>query len=60
MAIGTAHIIDECYSNLEYKVADGNMVAKYNLFLIEVLKAWPPTCNRDRQFSAGERNYDLK
>ena len=38
MAIRTAHIIDECYSNLEDKVADGNMVAKYNLFIIEVLK----------------------
>jgi len=26
--------------NLEGKVVDGKMVAKYNLFILEVLKAW--------------------
>ena len=35
-----APLIDECYANLECKVVDGKMVAKYNLFILEVLKAW--------------------
>lgn len=35
-----APLIDECYANLECKIADGKMVAKYNLFILEVLKAW--------------------
>jgi len=33
-------LIDECYANLECKVVDKKMVAKYNLFIFEVLKAW--------------------
>jgi flavin reductase (DIM6/NTAB) family NADH-FMN oxidoreductase RutF len=35
-----AQLIDECYANLECKVVDGKMVAKYNLFILEVLQAW--------------------
>jgi len=35
-----APLIDECYANLECRIADGKMVAKYNLFILEVLKAW--------------------
>jgi flavin reductase (DIM6/NTAB) family NADH-FMN oxidoreductase RutF len=35
-----APLIDECYANLECKVADSKMVAKYNFFILEVLKAW--------------------
>lgn len=35
-----APLIGECYANLECKVVDGRMVAKYNLFILEVLKAW--------------------
>jgi flavin reductase (DIM6/NTAB) family NADH-FMN oxidoreductase RutF len=35
-----APLIDECYANLECKVVDDNMVAKYNLFILEVIKAW--------------------
>ena len=33
-------LIDECYANLECKVVDGKMVDEYNLFILEVLKAW--------------------
>ena len=36
----TAPLIDECYANLECKVADMRLVAKYNFFILEVLKAW--------------------
>jgi flavin reductase (DIM6/NTAB) family NADH-FMN oxidoreductase RutF len=35
-----APLIGECFANLECKVADTRMVKKYNLFVLEVLKAW--------------------
>jgi flavin reductase (DIM6/NTAB) family NADH-FMN oxidoreductase RutF len=35
-----APLIDECYANLECKVVDTKMVSKYNIFILEVLKAW--------------------
>jgi flavin reductase (DIM6/NTAB) family NADH-FMN oxidoreductase RutF len=44
-----APLIDECYANLECKVVDARMVAKYDLFVLEVLKAWiDPTRKRPR------------
>ncbi len=33
-------LIKECYASLECKVVDARMVAKYNFFVLEVLKAW--------------------
>lgn len=35
-----APLIKECYANLECKVVDARMAAKYNFFVLEVLKAW--------------------
>ena len=35
-----APLIHECYANLECKVVDTRMVAEYNVFILEVLKAW--------------------
>jgi flavin reductase (DIM6/NTAB) family NADH-FMN oxidoreductase RutF len=35
-----APLIDECYANLECRVVDAKMVAKYNFFILEVIKAW--------------------
>ncbi len=35
-----APLIDECYANLECRVVDAAMVARYDLFVLEVLKAW--------------------
>lgn len=35
-----APLISECYANLECRVIDMNMSEKYNLFILEVLKAW--------------------
>jgi flavin reductase (DIM6/NTAB) family NADH-FMN oxidoreductase RutF len=32
--------IEECYASLECRVADRRMVAKYNMFVLEVVKAW--------------------
>jgi flavin reductase (DIM6/NTAB) family NADH-FMN oxidoreductase RutF len=33
-------LIAECFANLECKVADTRMVSQYNLFILEVVKAW--------------------
>lgn len=35
-----APLINECYANLECRVVDTKMVNKYNLFILEVIKAW--------------------
>lgn len=42
-----APLIDECYANLECHIADARMVAKYNFFVLEVLKAWIEPGRRD-------------
>lgn len=36
----TAPLIQECYVNLECKVVDTKLVNQYNIFIMEVLKAW--------------------
>lgn len=33
-------LIKECFANFECKVIDSRMAAKYNFFVLEVLKAW--------------------
>jgi len=35
-----APLIAECYASLECKVVDRRLVAKYNFFILEVVKAW--------------------
>jgi flavin reductase (DIM6/NTAB) family NADH-FMN oxidoreductase RutF len=35
-----APLVAECFANLECKVVDARLVNKYNLFVLEVLKAW--------------------
>jgi flavin reductase (DIM6/NTAB) family NADH-FMN oxidoreductase RutF len=35
-----APLVAECFANLECKVADTRLVNKYDLFVLEVLKAW--------------------
>jgi flavin reductase (DIM6/NTAB) family NADH-FMN oxidoreductase RutF len=35
-----APLIKECFANLECRVADTRLVNQYNLFVLEVLKAW--------------------
>ena len=35
-----APLIAECYANLECRVVDTQLVATYNFFILEVLKAW--------------------
>lgn len=42
-----APLVAECHANLECRVADGRMVNKYNLFVLEVLKAWIDPARKD-------------
>lgn len=35
-----APLIQECYASLECRVVDGRMAKRYNLFILEVVKAW--------------------
>lgn len=35
-----APLIAECFANLECRVADGSMVERYGLFVLEVVRAW--------------------
>jgi flavin reductase (DIM6/NTAB) family NADH-FMN oxidoreductase RutF len=44
-----APLIEECFANLECRVADTRMVAKYCFFVLEVIKAWiDPTVKNPR------------
>ena len=44
-----APLVAECYANLECKVIDARMAAKYNFFVLEVVKAWiDPTVKSPR------------
>jgi len=42
-----APLIAECFANLECKTADTRLVNKYNLFVLEVLKAWIDPTQKD-------------
>jgi len=33
-------LIDECYANLECRVIDTKLATQYNIFIVEVVKAW--------------------
>jgi len=35
-----APLVAECFANLECLVADRKLVAKYNFFVLEVVRAW--------------------
>lgn len=42
-------MINECYANIECKVIDRSMAEKYNMFILEGLKAWiTPSKKRQR------------
>ena len=45
----TPPLIAECYANFECKVVDTRLVNKFDLFVIEVVKAWTnPACTDPR------------
>ncbi len=41
-----APLIADCFANLECKVTDDCLVKKYNLFVLEVVKAWSEPARR--------------
>lgn len=44
-----APLVGECFANLECKVIDMKMVNKYNMFVLEVLKAWITPSKKPRR-----------
>jgi flavin reductase (DIM6/NTAB) family NADH-FMN oxidoreductase RutF len=61
-------LIAECYANCECRVVDARMAAKYNFFVLEVVKAWvdpkvkkPKTLHHlgGREFLVGGRTITL-
>jgi flavin reductase (DIM6/NTAB) family NADH-FMN oxidoreductase RutF len=54
-----APLIDECYANLECRVADTSMVSEYCLFVVEVVKAWidPTVINPRTLHHRGRGNF---
>jgi len=42
-------LIAECFANLECRVRDTRLVPKYNLFILEVLKAWIDPAQKRRR-----------
>lgn len=42
-----APMVEECYVNLECKVVNQNLVARYNFFILKVIKAWVDPCKKD-------------
>ncbi len=45
-----APLVAECFANLECRVADTRLVNRYDLFVLEVLKAWSdPARKRPRR-----------
>jgi flavin reductase (DIM6/NTAB) family NADH-FMN oxidoreductase RutF len=45
----TPPLIAECFANLECKVTDTRLVNKYNIFILEVLKAWINPAQKNRK-----------
>lgn len=56
-----APLIEECFANLECRVTDTTMVAKYGLFVLEVIQAWiDPTVKNPRTIHhLGHGNFML-
>jgi flavin reductase (DIM6/NTAB) family NADH-FMN oxidoreductase RutF len=45
-ALVSPPLIAQCFANLECRVTDTRLVNKYNLFILEVLKAWKNPAKR--------------
>ncbi len=45
-ALVSPPLIAECFANLECRIAETRLVNKYNLFVLEVLKAWKAPSKR--------------
>jgi len=45
----TPPLIEECFANLECKATDTHLVNKYNIFILEALKAWINPAQKNRK-----------
>ena len=45
----TPPLIAECLANIECRVSDAGLVRKYNLFILEPVKAWIDAERRERR-----------
>lgn len=45
----SAPLVAECLTNLECRVVDTRMVNKYNLFIVEAVKAWTDPQHKERR-----------
>jgi len=53
-----APLIKECLANIECKVTDDSMAEKYNIFILEGVKAWMDTDKKEqRMFHSGIGGY---
>jgi flavin reductase (DIM6/NTAB) family NADH-FMN oxidoreductase RutF len=54
-----APLIEECFANLECRVVDTDMVTRYGLFVVEVVKAWidPAVKNPQTIHHLGHGNF---
>lgn len=54
-----APLIEECYASFECRVVDTKMVAKYDFFVVEVVKAWidPAVKNPETIHHLGKDNF---
>jgi len=43
----SAPLVDECYANLECRIHDARLAARYNFFVLEVVKAWIDPSRKD-------------
>jgi len=58
-SVVSAPLIDECFANLECRVVDTKMVAKYCFFVVEVVQAWidPAVKNPQTLHHIGKENF---
>ncbi len=42
-----APLVSECFANLECRIAETRLVARYNLFILEVVAAWRDPAQRN-------------
>jgi len=50
-----APLIGECFANLECRVVDDTLTDKYNLFVLEVVRAWADEAWPELSSTAGNR-----
>ena len=58
-AMVKAPLIDECYANLECRIADSRWVDRYNFFVLEVVKAWIDPVRREAPRSLHHRGHGV-